>query len=287
MRGGEAKSLDASDGAGDTLQLHRIAAAAGYFHPPLQKTATGEDRIDLIDRAVDAVLQAPVLLDLAEALPEWDVAYGGLGMDLPEFLRSRECSSALRQKLRDGCLMELNHGTFVRLPAQDECQTGDMISAMKAADGRAIAAIVVARLMREQTNPPVDLMTSTITAGYPGSISNPEDFVLQAVGALPRQGVKVAKLALEIIASGYLRLERPPMALVDAAFSPENSGCLHFQIALKRLGYHFEIDDWKECSWQSAAKTRASVATATGSARVTKLDEVIPEETLRAFDSWV
>ena len=285
MRGGEAKSLDTSDGAGDSLQLHRIAAAAGYFRPPPQKTATGEDRVDLIDRAVDAVLQAPVLLDLAEALPEWDVAYGGLGMDLPEFLRSRECSSALRQKLRDGCLMELNHGTFVRLPAQDECQTGDMISAMKAGDGRAIAAIVVARLMREQTNAPVDLMTSTITAGYPGSISNPEDFVLQAVGALPRQGVKMAKLALDIIASGYLRLERPPMALVDAAFSPENSGCLHFQIALKRLGYHFEIDDWKEGSWQSAAKTRASVAT--GSARVTKLDEVIPEETLQAFDSWV
>ncbi|CAK9103044.1 unnamed protein product [Durusdinium trenchii] len=266
-----------SDGE-DTLRLHRAAASAGYFRPPLQETATGQDRTDLVDEAVEAVLQAPVLLDLAEALEEWDVAYGALGMGLSEFLRSRECTLALRQKLKDGCLMELNHGTFVRLPVPEECESSNMATAMKAGDGRALAGIVVARLVREQARAPVELMTETITDGYV-FISNPEDFVLQAVAALPRQVVKVAKLVLDIIASGYLCLERSRMALVGTAFSPENSCCLDAQMALKRLGHHFGIDEWKERSWQSVKTTAIA---ATGPAlHLTDFEEAIPEDAFK------
>ncbi|CAK9043953.1 Protein NO VEIN (Protein EMBRYO DEFECTIVE 2597) [Durusdinium trenchii] len=266
-----------SDGE-DALQLHRAAASAGYFRPPPQETATGQDRTDLIDEAVEAVTQAPVLLDLAEALREWDVIYGALGMGLPEFLRSRECTLALRKKLKDGCLMELNHGTFVRLPMPEECETGNMAAAMKAGDGRALTAIVVARLVREQARAPVGLMTETIADGYL-FIANPEDFVLQAVAALPRQVVKVAKLALDIIASGYLRLERSRVTLVGAAFSPENSRCLDAQIALKSLGHHFGIDEWKERSWQSVKTTAIA---ATGPARhLTDFEEAIPEDAFK------
>ena len=268
-----------SDGE-DALQLHRAAASAGYFRPPPQETATGQDRTDLIDEAVEAVTQAPVLLDLAEALREWDVIYGALGMGLPEFLRSRECTLALRKKLKDGCLMELNHGTFVRLPMPEECETGNMAAAMKAGDGRALTAIVVARLVREQARAPVGLMTETIADGYL-FIANPEDFVLQAVAALPRQVVKVAKLALDIIASGYLRLERSRVTLVGAAFSPENSRCLDAQIALKSLGHHFGIDEWKERSWQSVKTTAIA---ATGPARhLTDFEEAIPERCLQGL----
>ena len=270
----------------DTLQLHRVAAAAGFFRPPPQETVMGQDRDELIQNAVKAVLQAPVLLDLAEALPEWDLAYGALGMDLPDFLRSRECSAALRKELRDGCLLELNRGTFVRLPAPEECQAGDLTTAMKEGDGRTVAAIVVARLVRDQERAPVDLMRQTIADGYAGSVANAEDFVLRAVGAVPRQVVKVLnKPTIDIIASGYLRLERSRMVLVNAAFSPENSGCLDFQIALKRLGHHFGIDQWKECSWQSASNVTANVATA-APAPVTEVQEVVPE-TLQAAGNQV
>lgn len=271
-------SKKSSEDSEDTLQLLRAAAAAGYFRPAPQETATGQDRSELVEAAVDAVLEAPVLLDLAEALPEWDNEYGALG-DLPAFLRSRECTLVLRQKLKDGCLMELNHGTFVRLPAPEECETGDITISMKAGDGRTVAAIVVARLLREQKRAPVHLITDTIAAGYTGPVSNAEDFLLQAVGALPRQIVKVAKKAVNIIASGYLRLERPRMELVNAAFSPENSRCLHFQLALKRLGNHFAVEEWTRCSWQSVSKITTADP---GPTRVIKAEQVVPEESVQA-----
>lgn len=254
------------------FQLHRAAAAAGYFRPPLQERATGQDRTDLLEATVNSILAAPVLLDLAEALPEWDTAYGALGMDLPTFLKSRECTSLLKRKLMDGCLLEVKHGTFVRLPSRTECQASDITLAMEAGDGRKVAAIVLARLLGDVASE--KLLRQTIADGYTKSVPNAEDFVLQAIGALPRQVGKVVKECVDIIASGYLRLERSRAVLVDAAFSPSNAHCLNFQIALKRLGHHFAVEEWKTCSWQSAATTVPDPVS-----HVTKVEKVVLEDT--------
>ena len=267
--------LDSEDDSEEgPFQLHRAAAAAGYFRPPLQERATGQDRTDLLEATVNAILAAPVLLDLAEALPEWDTAYGALGIDLPTFLKSRECTSLLKRKLMDGCLLEVKHGTFVRLPSRTECQASDITLAMEAGDGRTVAAIVLARLLREPAVASEKLLRQTIADGYTKSVPNAEYFVLQAIGALPRQVGKVVKECVDIIASGYLRLERSRAVLVDAAFSPSNAHCLNIQIALKRLGHHFAVEEWKTCSWQSAATTVPGPVS-----HVTKVEKVIPEDT--------
>lgn len=270
--GQEPLDLEADSEEGP-FQLHRAAAAAGYFRPPLQERATGQDRTDLLEATMNAILAAPVLLDLAEALPEWDTAYGALGIDLPTFLKSRECTSLLKRKLMDGCLLEVKHGTFVRLPSRTECQASDITLAMEAGDGRTVAAIVLARLLRDVASE--KLLRQTIADGYTKSVPNAEDFVLQAIGALPRQVGKVVKECVDIIASGYLRLERSRAVLVHAAvMRPSNAHCLNLQIALKRLGHHFAVEEWKTSSWGSAATTVPDPVS-----HVTKVEKVVLEDT--------
>ncbi|CAE7263122.1 NOV [Symbiodinium natans] len=223
---------------------------------PATQAATSEERDELLEEATEAVLSCPVLFDVAESLPEWEMRFGALAMDISCFLRSPEFEARASKRGAVGSILEVRHNAFVRLPLAKDCSTERLATALEATDGRAVSAIVLARLLREGRAAPSSLLKDQISKAFTGAFKEGESerFLLTAVAALPRGALDVTKEAIEIIASGYMRLERPPAALLNMAFNPAYEGVPWLRSALKQLGLQYGVKEWIDLSRPQPSK---------------------------------
>ena len=249
---------------GDSTDVVLQASSSHVSLPAAQQAAMSEERDRLLESATEAVISCPVLFDVVESLPEWERDFGALAMDVSSFLRSLEFESRARKRGAVGCILEVRHSVFVRMPSAEDCSTERLAKALEAVDGRRVTAIVLARLLREGAAAPLSLLKEQISKGYRAFVeTQPERFLLTAIAALPR-GI-ASKEVVEIIASGYMRLERPPVALLNLVFG-DYEGVPSFSSALKRLGLHFGITEWEDLSRPQSDQAAGSRAAATAAA---------------------
>ena len=253
---------------GDSTDVVLQASSSHVSLPAAQQVAMSEERDRLLESATEAVLSCPLLFDVVESLPEWETNFGALAMDVSSFLRSPEFQSRARKRGAVACVLEVRHSVFLRLPSAEDSSTERLAEALGAVDGRCVAAIVLARILREGTAAPLSLLKEQVSKGYRAFVeTQPEHFLLTAIAALPR-GI-ASKEVVEIIASGYMRLERPPVALLNLVFGVYE-GVPSFRSALKRLGLHFGIMEWADPSRpendQAAGSRAAATAAATAAA---------------------
>ena len=227
--------------------------------PTPKPAATSEERDELLEAAADAVLSSPMLFDLAEALPEWETDFGALATDVCSFVRSPEFNTRARRRGAELCVLEVRHGVFVRLPRAEDCSTERLAEALQAVDGRTVSAIVLARLLREG-NAAALLMKDQVSKSY-GAFKQDEAerFLLTAVAALPQGALDVLKEAVQILAFGYLRLERPTSALLATVFDPVYEGLPCLRSALKLMGLQFGVKEWIDLSRPTVTTSRAAV----------------------------
>ena len=126
----------------------------------------------------------------------------------------------------------------------------------------AVSAIVSARLLHEGHSAAL-AMKDQISNSY-GAFKQEEAerFLLTAVAALPRGALEildVLKEAVQILASGYLRLERPTSELLATVFDPVYEGLPCLRSALKLMGLQFGIKEWIYLSRPTVTTSRAAV----------------------------
>ena len=213
--------------------------------PPTPKqAATSEERDELLEEATDAVLSSPMLFDLVEALPEWETYFGALATDVCSFVRSPEFNRRAISRRAGLSILEVRHGVLVRIPRAEDCSAETLAEALQAVDGRAVSAIVSARLLHEGHSAAL-VMKDQVSKSY-GAFKQEEAerFLLTAVAALPRGALEildVLKEAVQILASGYLRLERPTSELLATVFDPVYEGLPCLRSALKLMGLQFGV----------------------------------------------
>lgn len=124
--------------------------AQQHAHP---RCLSDEHRADLVMKAVEAIEQVPVLMDLHEALPEWNKKFLPLG-SLVDFLASDEIRALARGGLPPLQVIEVRCGQLVRL-------TDGSFSTLQAAlmnkDPRKTAASIISRLLADGEQAPVYL----------------------------------------------------------------------------------------------------------------------------------
>ncbi|CAJ1374477.1 unnamed protein product [Effrenium voratum] len=201
-----------------------------------------------LEQAAQALLSAPLLMDLTEALPQWSRDFRGLG-DLVSFVRSADFQAIAQRKGAEGCLVEVRHGSFVRVPRRSECQLDSLNSAVNSENAREAAAIVFARLVREGKTY-MEMMRESVSVGYK-DFKESENFLLRAVAALPLQAPREA---IDVLSAGYLRLERPRLNMAAAA----RGGSLRHRLALKRLACYFNFPEWEEIAEVEAGKAEVA-----------------------------
>ncbi|OLP79848.1 hypothetical protein AK812_SmicGene39802 [Symbiodinium microadriaticum] len=268
---------------GDSTDVVLQASSSHVSLPAAQQVAMSEERDRLLESATEAVLSCPLLFDVVESLPEWETNFGALAMDVSSFLRSPEFQSRARKRGAVACVLEVRHSVFLRLPSAEDSSTERLAEALGAVDGRCVAAIVLARILREGTAAPLSLLKEQVSKGYRAFVeTQPEHFLLTAIAALPR-GI-ASKEVVEIIASGYMRLERPPVALLNLVFGVYE-GVPSFRSALKRLGLHFGIMEWADPSRPENDQAAGSRAAATAAATAAAATAAAAGTTVEAKDA--
>ena len=121
-----------------------------HAHP---RCLSDEHRADLVMKAVEAIEQVPVLIDLHEALPEWNKKFLPLG-SLVDFLASDEIRALASGGLPPLQVIEVRCGQLVRV-------TDGSFSTLQAAlmnkDPRKTAASIMSRLLADGKQAPVYL----------------------------------------------------------------------------------------------------------------------------------
>ncbi|CAE8595693.1 unnamed protein product, partial [Polarella glacialis] len=254
-------TAEASEDKASVVNLQTSLAAAG--HLPAEQApdqAQGSVRAEAAARAVEAILEVPLLVNLRDALSDWSRRFGPvLGTDLASFLRSAAFTEMAAAQLGSRCVLELRHGSFVLLPTGQDSRPAAFAAALTARDARRAAAIVLALMLEER--PPLELLRQVADEAYrswdlPGVA---EDFLLRAVCTLPQESPKAC---VEILGSSYLRLERPRQDLLAVGMAAEST---EFTMALRRVGRLFGVMEWQEAAWRPLPQQQVEAARAPSS----------------------
>lgn len=248
--------------------------------------AESDDMEAIVAGAVKALLAVPPLVDLHESLDTtWEAKFEPSLGPLSEFIMSEQLSLALASSgskaaqvareygvpFNDALpplqVVEVRAGTYVRL--SDGSKTS-LDAALDAADGRAAAATVLARLLADGPKAPRQQFEAAIALwlqqhsasdelatlrGMPGIC---EYFLLDAIASLPREARGAAG---PILTKPYLHLRRDRKLLAAAAAGTPS----HAAVA-RWLGRHCGILEWQQLEDKThfASASIASFAPARG-----------------------
>lgn len=218
------EELESSEEVARELQVLLARSGWSPLRPPRLELA----RVDLAREAARRIAEAPLLVDLLEAVP-W-AEFRALGT-IFDFLGSQELHGGLPLGV-----VEVRCGQLLRLGPAD---AGALDQALAARDPRGTAAALLARCLAE-TRPPWQQFEAALQRFF-ATATAPEAFLLGCISALPREA---RDLVAPLVAKGYWPLRRPERLAAVARKAPE------LTVAARWLGRRYGLLELAELPWR-------------------------------------